>query len=75
MTRVFWIVGLSITLIMCTGSVVLCVIALITRRHLNLTGWTVLLIGIYAAKFIFERLRSTIKYGDPTKDLGPDNTN
>jgi len=46
-----------------------CMIALIFRRHLSLTGWMILLSGIYAVKFIFERLRSAIKYGDPTEDL------
>jgi hypothetical protein len=70
MARVFWIVGLSITLVMFVGGVIVCVIALVTHRHLNMTGWTILLVGIYAAKFIFERLRSAIKFGDPTKDLG-----
>jgi len=70
MARVFWVVGLSITPAMFLGSIILCIAALITHRHLNLTGWAFLLIGIYAVKFTFERLRAAIKYGDPTKDLG-----
>ena len=75
MARVFWIVGLSITLVMFVGSVIVCVIALVSHRHLNLTGWTMLLVGIYAVKFIFERLRSAIKYGDPTKGLSSTSSN
>jgi hypothetical protein len=34
-----------------------------------------LLVGIYAVKFIFERLRSAIKYGDPTKGLSSTSSN
>ena len=72
MARLFWIVGLSITLIMFAGGLVVCIVALVTHRHLNMTGWTALLVGAYAVKFIFERLRSAILYGDPTKDLNND---
>lgn len=69
MARLFWIVGLSIALIVFAGFLTICIVVLVTHRHLNLTGWTTLLVGGYAVKFIFERLRSAIRYGDPTADL------
>lgn len=69
MTRIFWIVGLSIALLMFGGMTVLCVIALITHRHLNIKGWTMLVFGGYTAWLMFRCLRSAILYGDPTKSL------
>jgi hypothetical protein len=69
MKRILWIVGLSVALLMFTGFVALCVVAFVIHKHLNLTGWTTLLINAYAAWFIFGRLRSAIAHGDPTKDI------
>ena len=71
MTRVLWIVGLSIAFFVFSGFVSICLFALVTHRHLNLTGWAMLLIGAYTVKLIFGCLRSAIKYGDPTKPLKP----
>jgi len=69
MTRIFWIVGLSIALFMFAAFSILCVAALIIHRHLNLTGWTMLVLSVYPAWFMFGRLRCAAKYGDPTKDM------
>jgi hypothetical protein len=71
MTRILWIVGLSIALFVFSGFVVVCLIALVTHRHLNPKGWAMLVIGAYTVKFIFGWLRSAIKYGDPTKAANP----
>jgi hypothetical protein len=67
MARILWIIGLSITLLMSSGSVVICLVALVTHRHLNLTGWMMLVAGAIAAKAAYAWLRSAILYGDPTK--------
>ena len=69
MKRAFWIVGLSVALLMFTGFVTLSVVAFVIHKHLNLTGWTTLLINAYAAWFVFGRLRSTIQHGDPTRGM------
>ena len=67
MTRAFWIVGLSVALIVNTGFVAVCCAALATRGHLNHMGWIVLCISIYLVWQIVGWLRSAIKYGDPTR--------
>jgi hypothetical protein len=67
MTRILWIIGLSIALLVLSGFVVICLVALITYRHLNFKGWTMLVCGAFAVRFIFTGLRSAIRYGDPTK--------
>ncbi len=69
MTRLLWIVGLSATLLLFVGFVVLCVLAFAIHKHLNLTGWTTLLVNAYAAWFIFGRLRFAIAHGDPRRDI------
>lgn len=69
MIRAFWIVGISIALIAFSGFIVLCLVALVIHRHLNLTGWTMLVLSAYSVYFFFGRLHSAIKYGDPTKDM------
>ena len=71
MTRILWIIGLSIALLVSSGSVIICLIALVTHRHLNLKGWTVLVGFTYCVRLIYGWLRSAIKYGDPTKSLSP----
>jgi hypothetical protein len=71
MTRRLWIVGLSIAVVVYSGFVIVCLVALITHRHLNLRGWTILLLGAYAGYFAFGRLRAVLKYGDPTQDSSP----
>jgi hypothetical protein len=75
MTRVLWIIGLSIALLMFAGSVVICLIALVTHRHLNLTGWTMLTVGVYAVKAVYSWLRSAILYGDPIKTMSSNGRN
>ncbi len=67
MTRIFWIIGLSIALLVLSGLVILCLIALITHRHLNFRGWTMLVSGVIGVEFVFAGLRSAIRYGDPTR--------
>jgi hypothetical protein len=67
MIRIFWIVGLSIALVMFSGLVIICLVALVTHRHLNLKGWVMLILGAYAIKAVYAWLRSAIKYGDPTR--------
>jgi len=42
MRKTLWMIGLSIALLMFGGFFVLCCVGLITRRHLNLTGWAML---------------------------------
>jgi len=74
MTRILWIVGLSIALLVNTGFVVVCCTGLVTRRHLNSMGWFVLVLSIYLVWLIYGWLRSAIKYGDPTKSLNPEVT-
>lgn len=67
MTRIFWIIGLSIALLVFSGCVAICLVALITHRHLNFKGWTMLIFGAVGLKFIFDGLLSAIRYGDPTR--------
>jgi hypothetical protein len=69
MIRIFWIIGLSIALLVFSGFVVLCLFALITHRHLNFRGWGMLIFGAFAVRFVFEGLRSAIRYGDPTRKV------
>jgi hypothetical protein len=72
MTRLFWIIGLSIAVFMFSGFTIVCLVTLVTRRHLNPMGWGMLILGAYAAFFMFGRLRAAIKFGDPTKGLNHD---
>jgi hypothetical protein len=67
MTRILWIIGLSIALLVLSGFVILCLFALITHRHLNFRGWTMLVGDVIGARFVFAGLRSAIRYGDPTR--------
>ena len=67
MTRILWIVGLSIALLVFSGTVILCLVALATHKHLNSKGWTVLVCDAFLLRLILGWLRSAIKYGDPTK--------
>jgi hypothetical protein len=75
MTRLFWIVGLGIALVVISGLVLICLIGLVTHRRLNLEGWAMLVLGSYAVKLIFGWLRSAIKYGDPTRGMNTDHSN
>jgi hypothetical protein len=68
MIRIFWIIGLSVALLVFSGFVVICLFALITHRHLNSKGWMMLVSNAIAVRFIFAGLRSAIRYGDPTKE-------
>jgi hypothetical protein len=69
MIRILWIIGFSIALHAFSGITVVCLIALITLRHLNGKGWTMFVVSAYGVYFMFGRLRASIRYGDPTKDL------
>jgi hypothetical protein len=69
MTRIFWIVGLSITVLMFSLMAIICLAGLIMRRHLSLNAWTMLILSISSAYFVFGRLRAAIRHGDPTKGL------
>jgi hypothetical protein len=60
---------------MCSGFALVGVIALVTHKHLNLTGWTMLVLSGYGAYFMFGRMRAAIKYGDPTKGMGLNDSN
>jgi hypothetical protein len=74
MTRILWIIGLSIALLVSSGSIIICLVALVTHRHLNLKGWTVLVGCTYGVRLIYGWLRSAIRYGDPTKSAAPNAT-
>lgn len=69
MTRVFWIIGLSITVLMFGLFAVLSLTALVTHRFMSLGAWTMFLIFSSSAYFMFGRLRAALRYGDPTKGL------
>jgi uncharacterized membrane protein len=69
MTRVLWIVGLSIALFAFAAFSFVCVAALVLHKHLNRTGWTMLVLSAYGAWVMFGRLRCAVVYGDPTKDM------
>lgn len=69
MDRRFWITGLSLAVIVYLGFVVFCLVSLITHRHLDLKGWTILILSAYAGYFAFGRLRVVLKHGDPTTEL------
>lgn len=69
MTRIFWIIGLSITVLMFAVMAITCLAGLIMRRHLNLNLWMMLISFSYGAYFMFGRLRAAIRHGDPTKGL------
>ena len=56
---------------MSCGATLLCLAALAVKRHLNMTGWTVLILGAYSVWFIFRCLLSAIRYGDPTRHIEP----
>jgi hypothetical protein len=71
MARRFWITGLTLAVIVYSGFVVVCLYALITQRHLDLKGWTILILSAYAGYFAFGRLRAVLKSGDPTTDPNP----
>jgi hypothetical protein len=64
-----WMVGLSVALFVFAAFSILCVAALVIHRHLNPTGWTMLVSSASAAWFMFGRLRCAVVYGDPTKDM------
>jgi hypothetical protein len=69
MTHIFWIIGLTISLLVFSGVVIICLVALNTDGHLNFTGWMMLVFNAIAVMFIFARLRSAIEYGGPTEAL------
>ena len=68
-TRIFWIAGFSITVLMFAGMTLLCVIALFEKHHLNGTGWTMFVCSLCSTWFMFGRLRAAIRFGDPTAGL------
>lgn len=60
MTRILWIVGLTIALVVWGAIVVVCVIGLVTRHHLNGKGWIMLCGGAYIFWITLQYLRSKI---------------
>ena len=69
MKRIFWIVGLSLSLFMLTAFAFICATALVFRNHYSLKAWAMLVFMSYGARFIFTGLRSAIKHGDPTAHI------
>ncbi len=63
MTRIFWIVGLVIALIMFVFMTTMCVLALIRYHHLNLMGWFMLVSSAYVVRLTFNYLRLKIREG------------
>jgi hypothetical protein len=61
MTRMLWILGLSIALFVFGGWTVLIVIAWIARRHLNTRGFTMLIGDGYVAWITFQYLLQKIR--------------
>jgi hypothetical protein len=63
MARILWIVGLMIALVMFGAFVVVCVIGLVTRHHLNGKGWVMLCGGAYIFWITLQYLRLKIAEG------------
>ena len=61
MTRILWIVGLSIALLVFGGWTILALIAGITHEHLNQKGWVILLGSAYGAWIIFRYLCEKVR--------------
>jgi hypothetical protein len=75
MTRILWIIGLSIALLMFVAFAILSGIALIFRNHYSIKAWAVLLSMGYGARFLYTCLRSAIRYGDPTANMARADSN
>ena len=69
MARRFWIVGLTLAVIVYSGFVIVCLVAFINHRHMDLRGCTVLVLSAYAGYFALGRLRATFRSGDPTREF------
>jgi hypothetical protein len=69
MKRILWIVGFSIAALAFVLMVVVCVGALVLRRHLNVGGCEMLLVSAIGAWHMIGRIRVTIAQGDPTADF------
>ena len=67
MTRILWIIGLSIALLVFGGWTILIVYAGISHRHLNSKGLAMLICNGGGAWFIFQQLRQTIRERKPTR--------
>ncbi len=65
MTKVLWIVGLSIALLMFGGFTIMCIVALITRHHLNFTGIVILLSNGFISWMVLDYL--LLKIREPRK--------
>lgn len=65
MLKVFWIVGLSIGLLVFGGFTAMCVIGLILRHHLNTTGVVVLISNGFISWMIVDYL--ILKIREPRK--------
>jgi hypothetical protein len=71
MKRTLWIIGLCIALLMFLFLLSMCVTGLLIKKHLNMTGWFMLVTSAYGAWHFAGRIRVTLKQGDPTADLQP----
>lgn len=73
MTRILWIIGFSITVLMFGLFAALSLAALATRRFLNLGTWASFITFSSSTYFMLGRLHAAMRYGDPTKDLDQSN--
>ena len=70
MIRILRVIGLSATLVVLTGPVMLRLAALVSHKHHNRTGWTMLVLGVIGLEFIFTSLRAAIRCGGATIEAG-----
>lgn len=61
MTRVLWIIGLSIALLMFGGFTILCIVGLVSRHHLNSTGVIILLSNACISWLLLDYMRLKIR--------------
>jgi NO-binding membrane sensor protein with MHYT domain len=61
MTRILWIIGLVVAIFVYTGMTALCFLAWITHKHLNLTGFVMLVTNVVAAFLTLGYLRVKLR--------------
>ena len=73
MTRILWIIGLSLSLVVFGGVTAMCLVGLITRHHLNFTGTVILLSNGFVSWRILEylllKIREQRKLPEPSSDI------
>jgi hypothetical protein len=75
MTRLFWIVGLLVALLVYGSITFICIVALIKHRHLNLTGITMLLGNGYVSWITLKYLLFKIGVVRPEPSAQDDDQN